>query len=96
MFAAIGSEARSLALQLLVWAGPEGLPVGEIQRHLGIGASTLTYHLRFWAAAVLVEQERQGRAIICCAAFSRVEAPADFLVRECCIDQSYLAKEAWP
>jgi DNA-binding transcriptional ArsR family regulator len=93
-FAAIGSEPRLQALQLLVRAGPEGLRVGEIQRRLGIAASTLTHHLRFLAAAGLVEQERQGRTIICCAAFNRVEALADFLVRECCVDQSQWAKEA--
>jgi ArsR family transcriptional regulator, arsenate/arsenite/antimonite-responsive transcriptional repressor len=93
-FAAIGSEPRLQALHLLVRAGPEGLPVGEIQRRLGIGASTLTHHLRFLAAAGLVEQERRGRTIICCAAFSRVEALADFLVRECCVDRSQWAKGA--
>lgn len=93
-FAAIGSEPRLQALRLLVRAGPDGLPVGEIQRQLGIAGSTLTHHLRFLAAAGLVEQERKGRTIICCAAFKRVEALADFLVRECCVDQSLQTKEA--
>lgn len=82
------------ALQLLVRAGPEGLAVGEIQQRLGIAGSTLTHHLRFLAAAGLVEQEKRGRSIICCAAFARVEALADFLVRECCVDQTLTAREA--
>jgi len=38
--------------------GSGGLQVGEIQPQLGIGASTLTHHLRFLAAAGLVDQEQ--------------------------------------
>ena len=85
-FAAIGSEPRLQALRLLVRAGPEGLTVGEVQQALGIPASTCTHHLRFLAAAGLVEQTRKGRNIACCASFSRIEALAEFLVTECCVD----------
>jgi len=85
-FAAIGSEPRLQALRLLVRAGPTGLTVGEVRDALGIGASTCTHHLRFLAAAGLVEQTRKGRHIACCAAFERIEALAEYLVTECCVD----------
>lgn len=85
-FAAIGSEPRLQALRLLVRAGPTGLTVGEVQQALGLAASTCTHHLRFLAAAGLVEQTKKGRSIACCASFSRIEALAGFLVTECCVD----------
>lgn len=85
-FAAIGSEPRLQALRLLVRAGPNGLTVGEVQQALGLAASTCTHHLRFLAAAGLVEQTRKGRSIACCANYDRIEALAAYLVTECCID----------
>lgn len=85
-FAAIGSEPRLQALRLLVRAGPVGLTVGEVQQALGLAASTCSHHLRFLAAAGLVEQTRKGRSIACCASFERIEALAGFLVTECCLD----------
>lgn len=85
-FAALGSEQRLNALSLLVRVGPEGIPVGEIQKRLGLPASTLNHHLKFLAAAGLVAQERQARSVICRACFDRVKSLADFLMRECCAE----------
>lgn len=87
-FAAIGSEPRLDVLLALVRAGPGGLVVGDIQKRLDMAASTLTHHLRFLAAAGLIVQTRDGRAIRNEAAFTRIEQLADYLVRECCADQS--------
>lgn len=87
-FAALGSEPRLEVVRALVRAGPEGLPVGALQARLGIAASTLSHHLRFLAAAGLLTQERQGRSLICRAAFPRIDRLADFLRRECCADLS--------
>ncbi len=85
-FAAVGSEPRLEVLLTLVRAGPRGLTVGEIQRRLDIPASTLAHHLRFLAAAGLLDQEKRGRTIVNQAAFQRIEALADYLVRECCVE----------
>jgi ArsR family transcriptional regulator len=87
-FAAIGSEPRLQALRLLVRAGPDGLNVGEVQQALGLAASTCTHHLRFLAAAGLVTQVKKGRSIACSANFERIEALAEYLVIECCVDAS--------
>lgn len=83
-FAAVGSEPRLDVLLSLVRAGPEGLSVGEVQDRVDLPASTLAHHLRFLAAAGLIEQEREGRVVRNRAAFARIEGLADFLVRECC------------
>lgn len=85
-FAAIGSEPRLSALQLLVRAGPAGLTVGEVQQALGIPASTCTHHLRFLAAAGVVKQVKKGRNVACSADFERIEALAEFILTECCRD----------
>ena len=87
-FAAIGSEPRLDVLLSLVRAGPEGLAVGEIQDRLDLPASTLAHHLRFLAAAGLIEQEREGRVVRNRAAFERIERLAEFLLRECCSESN--------
>ncbi|MEM7123919.1 MAG: metalloregulator ArsR/SmtB family transcription factor [Pseudomonadota bacterium] len=85
-FAAVGSEPRLEVLLALVRAGHDGLTVGDIQSRLAIPASTLAHHLRFLAAAGVVTQEKQGRAIINRAAYDRLQILADFLLSECCQD----------
>jgi DNA-binding transcriptional ArsR family regulator len=87
-FAAIGSEPRLEVLLSLVRAGPDGLAVGEIQERVDLPASTLAHHLRFLAAAGLIEQEREGRVVRSRAAFEHIERLADFLLRECCSEAS--------
>ncbi len=87
-FAAVGSEPRLDVVLVLVRAGDQGLSVGEIQERLDVPASTLSHHLRFLAAAGLVEQERAGRAVINRAAFERLRGLADYLLRECCADEA--------
>ena len=85
-FAAVGSEPRLEVLLALVRAGHGGLSVGEIQERVHLPASTLAHHLRFLAAGGLIEQQRQGRAVINRAAYERVEELAGFLLRECCAE----------
>ena len=86
-FAALGSEARLQVLRALVRAGPDGLPVADIQERTGIAASTLTHHLKFLSAAGIVAQERMGRSIISRANFQHLDDLAQFLILECCADE---------
>ncbi|MEO1328331.1 MAG: metalloregulator ArsR/SmtB family transcription factor [Pseudomonadota bacterium] len=87
-FAALGSEARLAVIRALVRAGQEGLTVGALQKRLEMPASTLSHHLKFLSQCGLLRQDRDGRSLICTAAFERIEALADFLTRECCLDAS--------
>lgn len=83
-FAAAGSEPRLEVLLTLVRAGTGGLTVGDVQYRLGMPASTLAHHLRFLAAAGLIEQEKVGRAVVSRARFDHIAELAGFLLRECC------------
>ena len=85
-FAAIGSEPRLAVLLTLVRAGAGGLSVGDIQARVDMPASTLTHHLKFLAAADLIEQRKKGRVILNRAAYDHLEALAGFLMDECCQD----------
>lgn len=82
----MGSEARLEVLQTLVRAGPAGLSVGEIQERTGMPASTLAHHLKFLAAANLVEQEKQGRSVVNRAAYDHLEQLAGYILKECCAE----------
>ena len=84
--AALGAPVRLDVLRLLVRAGAPGLAVGRLQERLGLPASTLSHHLRALLAAGVLEQERQGRTLICRARYDRIKALAEFLLSECCVD----------
>jgi len=86
-FAALGSEQRLAVLRTLVRAGPEGLSMGALGTRTGVTGSTLTHHLKILTAAGLVNQERQGRSIICSGAdMTAVQALTGYLLSECCAD----------
>jgi len=85
-FAALGSEARLQVVLALVRAGQRGLTIGEIQTRTGMAASTLAHHLRFLASAGLIEQQKQGRAVINRPCFPRLETLAGYILDQCCAD----------
>ena len=66
-FAALGSEQRLMVLNALVRAGPEGLSIGASGQRSGVTGLTLTHHMKILAQAGLVQQQKQGRSIICAA-----------------------------
>ena len=61
--AALSQQTRLDAFRLLVRHEPEGLPAGDIARHLDVPANTLSTHLAILARAGLVTSERHGRVI---------------------------------
>ena len=90
-FAALGSAPRLEVLRALVRAGHEGLSVSQIQDALAIPASTLAHHLRLLASAGLIEQARDGRSVLSRARFEQVAALSEYLLDECCVDESLIA-----
>jgi DNA-binding transcriptional ArsR family regulator len=83
--AAMAQETRLSALRLLVQAGPEGLPAGEIARRLEVPAPTLSFHLRALLHAGLVRSSRAGRSLYYAAEYARLQALVDFLGQSCCL-----------
>ncbi|MEX0759535.1 MAG: metalloregulator ArsR/SmtB family transcription factor [Tistlia sp.] len=80
----LGHPTRLEAFRLLVKAGPEGLPVGEVQAHLDVPGSTLSHHIALLVRAGLVEQRREGRVLRCVAGFRLMNELVGFLADECC------------
>ena len=81
---AMAQETRLTALRLLVQAGPDGLPAGEIARRLAVPAPTLSFHLRALLHAGLVSSSRDGRSLYYAADYARLKTLVDFLSASCC------------
>lgn len=81
---ALAHEGRLLVFRMLVKAGSNGLPAGEIAKRLGVPANTLSANLNLLSHAGLIESRREGRSIIYTAAYERMAALLGFLMEECC------------
>lgn len=82
--AELGHPTRLGIFRLLVKAGPQGLPVGDIQSELDIPGSTLSHHLARLVQADLIEQERAKNTLYCKPCFGALQETLDFLLKECC------------
>ena len=83
---ALGNETRLGIYRMLVRAGEEGLPVGDLQRRLDIPGSTLSHHLHRLIGVGLVGQERRGTTLICRTNYKAMTETLGFLTDECCAD----------
>ncbi len=83
-FAALAQENRLAIFRHLVTAGPSGLPAGEIAKAVGIGPTTLSFHLKELDRAGLVTQTREGRFIRYALYVEGVRQLVDFLTSDCC------------
>lgn len=88
MFTALGSESRLRVLRLLLFAYPNGLVVGEIQRDLGISPSTLSHHLERLKQEGLVRVKRESTFLRYTANTEALQQLLTFLVSECCARSS--------
>ena len=84
ILSALAQETRLDVFRLLVRAGPEGLPAGEIARRLELAAPTLSFHLRAMLHAGLVSSERSGRSLLYAANFDGLNQVVAFLAENCC------------
>ncbi|MCM8541091.1 MAG: helix-turn-helix domain-containing protein [Lentisphaeraceae bacterium] len=82
--AELGNETRLKIFRYLVKMGKKGTPVGIIQKKLDIPGSTLSHHISKLAKAGLIVQERNGRELLCCPQFDKLQSIIDYLVDECC------------
>lgn len=85
----LGNPRRLEIFRLLVRAGPDGLPVGQIQEHLGVPASTLSHHLFHLVSVDLVRQDREGRVLRCRANYALMDEVVASLTAECCADAEH-------
>ncbi|MCR5878851.1 helix-turn-helix transcriptional regulator [Phenylobacterium sp. J367] len=81
---ALAHEGRLGIFRLLVRAGPEGLPAGEIARTTGVLPNTLSSNLNILSASGLVASRREGRSIIYTATYEQMRDLLTFLMEDCC------------
>ena len=82
--AALAQEHRLAVFRLLVQAGADGLPAGQIAEHMEIPNSSLSFHLAQLHRSGLVSQERQHRSLIYRADYSAMNALVSYLLENCC------------
>lgn len=82
--AALAQPVRLQVFRALVVAGPAGLTPGSLAETLTLPSSTLSFHLKELAHAGLLTQQRDGRNLICRAAFERMNALLAYLSDNCC------------
>jgi DNA-binding transcriptional ArsR family regulator len=82
--AALAQESRLDIFRLLVQAGPEGLPAGQIGEALGLPSATLSFHLNQLRHAGLVTFRRESRSLIYGAEYPAMNALLSYLTENCC------------
>jgi ArsR family transcriptional regulator, arsenate/arsenite/antimonite-responsive transcriptional repressor len=82
--AALAQDNRLDVFRLLVTAGPEGLPAGEVAEALGLAPNTLTFHFDRLRSAGLVTVRREGRSMIYAARYETMNALLGYLTDNCC------------
>jgi ArsR family transcriptional regulator len=82
--AALAQDNRLDVFRLLVKAGPEGMPAGEIATALKLAPNTLTFHFDRLRMAGLVTVRRDGRSMIYAAHFETMNALLGYLTENCC------------
>ena len=83
-FDALSQSTRLDALRLLVQAGADGLPAGEIGDRLDVRQNTMSVHLKALTQAGLIHGQRDGRVIRYAADYSAIQALVLYLMQDCC------------
>ncbi len=81
---ALAQETRLDIVRLLVGAGPDGMPAGQISDRLGLPSATLSFHLVQLKHAQLVKCRRESRSLIYTAEYSAMNALLAYLTESCC------------
>lgn len=82
--AALGQDTRLEVFRLLVRAGADGVPAGEIASRLGTVQNTMSAHLKVLDHASLVRAERDGRTIRYVADMTGFRDLLAYLMEDCC------------
>ena len=82
--AALAQDNRLDAYRLLVQAGRDGMPAGEVAANLGLPPNTLTFHFDRLRQAGLVTVRRNGRSMIYAARYDTINALLAYLTENCC------------
>jgi ArsR family transcriptional regulator, arsenate/arsenite/antimonite-responsive transcriptional repressor len=82
--AALAQESRLDVFRLLVQAGSDGIPAGQIGEQLGLPSATLSFHLNQLRQAGLISFRREGRSLIYAAEYAAMNGLLAYLTENCC------------
>jgi DNA-binding transcriptional ArsR family regulator len=82
--AALAQESRLDVFRLLVQAGAEGMPAGQIGERLGLPSATLSFHLSHLKQSGLVKCRRESRSLIYTAEYTAMNGLLAYLTENCC------------
>ena len=82
--AALAQESRLDVFRLLVQAGPNGMPAGQIGERLGLPSTTLSFHLNHLKQSGLVKCRRESRSLIYTAEYAAMNGLLAYLTENCC------------
>src|ERR1700730_495502 len=82
--AALAQDNRLDVFRLLVQAGPDGLPAGQVATALGLPPNTLSFHFDRLRNAGLIAVRREGRSMIYTARFDTMNGLVSYLTESCC------------
>lgn len=83
-FAALSQPTRLDVFRLLIKAGKDGLPAGEISERLNTRQNTMSTHLSILVQAGLLESSREGRSVRYFADHNGLRGLLAFLMEDCC------------
>jgi ArsR family transcriptional regulator, arsenate/arsenite/antimonite-responsive transcriptional repressor len=82
--AALAQESRLDVFRLLVQAGPDGIPAGQIGERLSLAPATLSFHLSQLRHSGLVTFRRESRSLIYAAEYHAMNGLISYLTENCC------------
>src|SRR5260370_29710736 len=82
--AALAQDNRLAVFRLLVEAGPDGMPAGQVAAALKLAPNTLTFHFDRLRGAGLVSVRRDGRSLIYAARYDTMNELLRYLTENCC------------
>jgi ArsR family transcriptional regulator, arsenate/arsenite/antimonite-responsive transcriptional repressor len=83
---ALANETRLDLVRLLIAAGKEGLPAGDIGRALDHSASRLSFHLAQLEQAGLIRSRRAARHVFYTVDTAGMGGTIAYLMADCCQD----------
>lgn len=81
---ALAQPTRLAVFRLLIQAGPDGLPAGDIARRTNSLPNTLSKNLSVLSAAGLISGHRMGRVITYRAEIDQMSTLLAYLMEDCC------------
>jgi len=81
---ALAHEGRLSVFRLLIKAGLEGMPAGDIARRLNVPPNSLSANLNILKHAGLVTSRRDGRSIIYTVRYEQMSQLLGYLLEDCC------------